>query len=73
MKRLDLDGLLEDAPHVVVSYPRFGGDRRRLNRAQRAMEDTHLVLRAEVCLHEDDPRLPEVARALAEALARFGL
>lgn len=71
--KLDLDDLLEGAPRVSVTYYRHRGDRRAMSRSDHSMEEHYLTLKAEVSLVEDDPRLPQIALALAGALARFGL
>lgn len=73
MNKLDLDDLIEDAPSVWASHFRYRGDRRTMTSTARAMEDTHLTLQVRIDLHKDDPRLPQVARALAEALRPFNL
>ena len=67
-----INDAIENANNVWVQRFYHRVDRRSLTKAQRAMEDTHCTIHASVDIATDDPRAPEIARALAETLARFG-
>lgn len=68
-----IDDIIADAPNVGAWPYRYAGDRRRMSGTERRMEESHVRIKAEVVLPADSELARQVAAALVETLARFGL
>ncbi len=68
-----LEDIVRNAPNIGVWPYSYKGDRRRMDATTRRMEDTHVTIRTMVELPADSQLARDVAAALVETLARFGL